>query len=299
MKQVRLSYNLDFYSESEWLTVTALPAVRSSFAYVQELGDFHCGDKYYTKREYLPSYLIKLTQSGQGTLEYNHSVYQLRPGSLFWIDCRKLQHYYTAEESGRWHMLWVHFYGPTTRAYYESFLEQNANSPVISTGHDNQFIDILEKLIRLYSNKGTALQDDITASGLLTQLMVSCINAADKKRKITGQRSADYVGEIRNFIDNNYQDNISLDHLAQAFSINKYYLQKLFKKRSGLSPNEYLTRVRLEKAKNLLRTTDSTIIQIAQEVGYTASYFDNVFKKFEGVTPQTYRQRWYDSDTDL
>ena len=196
-------------------------------------------------------------------------------------------------------MLWVHFYGPTTRAYYESFLEQNANSPVISMGHDNQFIDILEKLIRLYSNKGTALQDDITASGLLTQLMVSCINAADKKRKITGQRSADYVGEIRNFIDNNYQDNISLDHLAQAFSINKFYLQKLFKKRSGLSPNEYLTRVRLEKAKNLLRTTDSTIIQIAQEVGYTASYFDNVFKKFEGITPQTYRQRWYDSDTDL
>ena len=59
------------------------------------------------------------------------------------------------------------------------------------------------------------------------------------------------------------------------------------------------TRVRLEKAKNLLRTTDSTIIQIAQEVGYTASYFDNVFKKFEGITPQTYRQRWYDSDTDL
>ena len=120
-----------------------------------------------------------------------------------------------------------------------------------------------------------------------------------KKQKITGQRSADYVGEIRNFIDNNYQDNISLDHLAQAFSINKFYLQKLFKKRSGLSPNEYLTRVRLEKAKNLLRTTDSTIIQIAQEVGYTASYFDNVFKKFEGITPQTYRQRWYDSDTDL
>ena len=178
-------------------------------------------------------------------------------------------------------------------------MEQNANSPVISTGHDNQFIDILEKLIRLYSNKGTALQDDITASGLLTQLMVSCINAADKKRKITGQRSADYVGEIQNFIDNNYQDNISLDHLAQAFSINKFYLQKLFKKRSGLSPNEYLTRVRLEKAKNLLRTADSTIIQIAQEVGYTASYFDNVFKKFEGITPQTYRQRWYDSDTDL
>ena len=298
MEQVRLSYDLDFYSESTWLTVTSPPAVRSSFAYVQELGDFRCGGKYYTKREHLPSYLIKLTLSGQGTLEYNNAVYQLEPGSLFWIDCRKLQHYYTSKETGRWHILWVHFYGPTAKAYYEAFLEQNANSPVINPGYDGQFADILEKLIRLYGHKGSALQDDIFASGLLTQLMVNCISAADSHPKDTGQKSTDYVSAIQSFIDKNYQENISLDHLAQSFSINKFYLQKLFKKRSGLSPNEYLTRVRLEKAKNLLRTTDSTIIQIAQDVGYTASYFDNVFKKYESVTPQTYRQRWYDSEKE-
>ena len=46
----------------------------------------------------------------------------------------------------------------------------------------------------------------------------------------------------------------------------------------------------------LLRTTNDSMIRIAEEVGYTASYFDNVFKKYEGVTPRAYRQSWYDSE---
>lgn len=298
MKQVKLSYNLDFYSESTWLTVTVLPAVRSSFAYVQELGDFRCGEGYYTKREFLPSYLIKLTRSGQGTLEYNNSIYQVKAGSLFWIDCNNQQYYYTAKSTGRWHTLWVHFYGPTTKAYYEAFMEQNAGSPVINPDFDGQFADIFDKLIKLYGKKGNTMQNDIFASSLLTQLMVNCIDVADTHHKDFSLNSTNYIGTIQKYIEKNYQENISLDQLAQSFSINKFYLQKTFKKRIGLSPNEYLTRIRLENAKNLLRTTNGTIIQIAQEVGYTASYFDNVFKKFEGVTPQTYRQRWYDSDTD-
>ena len=103
MNPIKLSYNLDISEKSSWLTVTAAPSVRGSFAFVQELGDFYCGPDYFTIRENLPSYLINLTLSGGGILEYENASYQIKPGRLFWVDCRKHQHYFTAPGEAHWH----------------------------------------------------------------------------------------------------------------------------------------------------------------------------------------------------
>lgn len=297
MDQSNLIYNLDITAKSVWLTVTAAPSIRNSFVYVQELGDFYCRKGYFTKRKNLPSFLIKLTVSGQGTLEYNNSTYQITPGSLFWIDCNNPQYYYTSRDADHWHVLWVHFYGPTALSYYETFMDQNAGSPLILSDSPTKMADIFEKLMRIYGTHSNSLQDDIYASSLLTQLMVNCIRTTLGRNVFSRQRE-DYFVSIQNYLDSNYHENLNLDSLAQQFSINKYYLQKQFKKKMGLSPNEYLTRIRLERAKYLLRTTNETMTHIAQEVGYTASYFDNVFKKYESVTPHVYRQRWYDSEEE-
>lgn len=121
MPQVKLSFNLDISRDSTWLTVTAAQAARNSIAFVQELGDFHCGSLYYTNRENLSSYLIKLCISGEGLLDYDDKTYSIRPGQLFWIDCRKLQHYRTSPKKGDWRVLWVHFSGVSCEAYYNLF----------------------------------------------------------------------------------------------------------------------------------------------------------------------------------
>jgi len=294
MSPIKLNYNLDISDKSSWLTVTASPAVRGSFAYVQELGDFHCGSHYFTVRENLPSYLIKLTVSGEGRLEYDNAAYELKPGRLFWLDCRRYQRYYTAPGVSSWRTLWVHLYGPTALAYYEAFLEQNNGSAVVSTDHPATFLDIFSQLFDLFRGRSNTMQDDIQASCLLPQLMTGCIQLAGQKG--SARQKPEYVSAIQEYIDVHYQEDITLDALSQRFSVNKYHLQKLFKQHIGLSPNEYLTRSRLAAAKQLLRTTGDPMIRIAEEVGYTASYFDNVFKKYEGVTPRAYRQSWYDSE---
>lgn len=294
MDPIKLSYNLDISDKSSWLTVTTAPSVRTSFAYVQELGDFYCGPSYFTTRENLPSYLIKLTLSGEGTLEYDNATYQVSPGKLFWVDCRKPQHYFASSNASKWHTLWVHLYGPTTQSYYEAFLDQNAGSAIISSDLDSAYLDIFKRLLGIYKSESASMVDDIQASGLLTQLMVNCITTSGQKKSV--RQTPDYVASIQAYIDTNYQEDITLDRLAQSFSINKFYLQKLFKRHIGLSPNEYLARTRLAKAKQLLRTTNDSMIRIAEEVGYTATYFDSIFKKYEGVTPRGYRQRWYDPD---
>ena len=293
MDQTKLVYNLDISQKSTWLTVTAPPIVKSSFAFVQELGDFHCGPDYFTSRENLASYLILLCLGGEGILEYDNDSYPIKPGNIFWIDCRKHQRYYTSREKSSWHSMWVHLYGPTALSYHNIFVEQNRGSVVV--GHDphSPLIDIYNTLLSTYINGSGSMQSDIQASSLLTQLMACCIQTANDLP--FRDKKPDFVASVQSYINDNYQQEITLDDLSRYFSINKYHLQKYFKRYTGLSPNDYLTRIRLDRAKRLLRTTSDPIIEIAHEVGYTVTYFDNIFKKYEGITPRVYRQNWYDS----
>lgn len=104
-----LHYNLDMTPESEWKIVSAGAFARDKLLYLQEAGHFISGANYYTVRKELDSYLVKLTLSGAGILEYGGETYRLPAGSFFWIDCRAPQHYYTAPDTGQWDVLWFHF----------------------------------------------------------------------------------------------------------------------------------------------------------------------------------------------
>ena len=107
------------------------------------------------------------------------------------------------------------------------------------------------------------------------------------------------VIDARSYINSHYAERITLDDLSRSISINKFYLQKLFKRCIGLSPNEYLIHTRLTRAKQLLRNSSHPISQIAMDVGISnIGHFISLFKRYEGITPSAYRQRWYNSDGD-
>lgn len=98
-------------------------------------------------------------------------------------------------------------------------------------------------------------------------------------------------GQIKQYIDSNYADNISLDSLASMTHMNKYYLAHAFTRYTGLSPINYLNDKRLTAGKELLESTDYSIAQIAASVGFSSqSYFSQAFKKKTGVTPNSYRK---------
>lgn len=295
MPQVKLNFNLDLAPESTWLTVTAAQAARASIAYVQELGDFLCGPDYYTQRENLPSYLIKLCISGEALLDYGDQHYILHPGQIFWIDCKNPQYYRTAPAHGNCRLLWVHFNGAPCDAYYKLFLAQNEGRCVVQPASDMAIRSVLDTLLKLYQEGGNTLQDDVQASAMLTQLMSHCIHAAGAGAD--ANRLPSYVIDARSYINTHYAERITLDDLSHVISINKFYLQKLFKRCIGLSPNEYLIHTRLTRAKQLLRTTANPISQIAMDVGINnIGHFISLFKRYEGITPSAYRQRWYNPE---
>lgn len=95
---------------------------------------------------------------------------------------------------------------------------------------------------------------------------------------------------ILEYFDNNYMKNISLDDMSRNMYISSVYISKVFKEKTGESPINYLINLRLEKAKDLLISTESPVKAIAQSVGYSdAYYFSKLFKKYYGNSPCKFR----------
>lgn len=286
-----LQYQLDVESRSTWKIVTVHPAAKSELIYVQEVGDFYSGRNYYTVREGLDSFLIKLTLSGGGILEYEGKTYPLSAGQFFWIDCQNPQRYYTDPAHGRWHMLWIHFRGANARSYYDLFRTISDGDPVgLMSAHCNGE-ELLRELITCYAERNSSLDNDILASSKLTQLLTFCIQAVSAQKEAPA--FPNIVEKVRKFLLEHYGESIRLDTLSQKFSVSKYHLQRIFKKHVGQSPLEFLSGIRLTHAKELLRTTDLPISEIAFRVGMVnSSYFISKFRSEEDITPYQYRKHW-------
>jgi YesN/AraC family two-component response regulator len=84
---------------------------------------------------------------------------------------------------------------------------------------------------------------------------------------------------------------ISLEECAETFQTTPFTLSKAFKQINGMNFIDYLTLLRIEKAKELLSNTDMKVNEIAEHIGYQPSYFIRLFRKFEDMTPGQYRDR--------
>lgn len=97
--------------------------------------------------------------------------------------------------------------------------------------------------------------------------------------------------KVKRYIETNYHDKITLDSLASNCNLTKYYLSHKFTEFYRKSPIAYLTEVRITAAKDLLKTTNLSIEEIASGTGFSSSsYFSQTFQKFCHMSPQQYRK---------
>lgn len=103
----------------------------------------------------------------------------------------------------------------------------------------------------------------------------------------------DYLKQIMKEIDIHFAESHSLDQLAGKYGVNKFHLSKEFKRYVGTTLNEYIIRTRLSHAKELLKYSELSVSQIAEQCGIpNTSHFINLFKNREDSTPHQYRLEW-------
>lgn len=131
--------------------------------------------------------------------------------------------------------------------------------------------------------------DSLTALQLYIQSMVDKISGYFFIRH--NQQDSDVIDEITTLINRDFAEDISISSIADQVYLTPNYISMIFKKAKGYTIVDYITRLRIEKAKHLLSTTNLKIQEIAEQVGYSNPYyFSSVFKKKTGLQPKNYRE---------
>ncbi|HUX22380.1 MAG TPA: helix-turn-helix domain-containing protein, partial [Spirochaetia bacterium] len=141
------------------------------------------------------------------------------------------------------------------------------------------------------------VEDSGTVEELADSVDATCreLRAAIEKTKL--RHISPVVARVKAYVEDQFRIPIRLDALAATFGINPSYLSHIFREQIGSSPMDYLSKIRIEHAKELLRRSSQTVYQIASEVGFDdAGYFGKVFKKYTGMRPSAYRDIYYQSN---
>lgn len=133
-----------------------------------------------------------------------------------------------------------------------------------------------------------AVKKAIDSLGVMRQLE----GLRDKSVMETGEKGSQIVRKVMTWLEQNYTNMyVSLDSVAEMLSINPAYLSSTFKKYSGINFSDYLSQIRINAAKNLLKDPLRSMGEIARMTGYeNGSYFCRTFKKKTGMTPSEYRK---------
>ena len=120
----------------------------------------------------------------------------------------------------------------------------------------------------------------------VSKMTEACRNINDVKE----QKETTIIGKAQQYIIQNFSKELSLEEVSKYVDISPYYFSKLFKEETDQTFVEYLTGLRVEKAKEMLASPSSSIKEVCMAVGYSdPNYFSRIFKKVTGRTPTEYR----------
>ncbi|WP_281883715.1 AraC family transcriptional regulator [Paenibacillus sp. YYML68] len=235
-------------------------------------------------------YLLHHVLSGLGTYTCAGRTYELRAGDTFLIEPGTLINY-MADLHRPWHYRWIAFQGEAAaRALRDIGL--HSEQPIVRSGRTR-------RLPMLFQDVQQAFQDRSAGAGLKAQGCLQLILAefadtlkpektSDPKATAGSDRT---VQQALHYLTAQYAEPITIELMADTLGYNRAYLSALFKAHTGVSPVTFLLRLRLDKARRLLRERpELTVEQIASSVGFQDPlHFSKQFKRHYQASPTDYR----------
>lgn len=243
----------------------------------------------YVRNHYLFHYVI----SGQGRLDATDASgvrrdYRLGPDQGFLI-CPGQISTYVADKDQPWKYVWLEFDGLRVPEYMESagLDSSQAIYRPQSAAEGQKMRDIM-----LYMADHSDASP-LHLTGLLFLFVDLLIRSSSTRRALRGVQLKDfYIQEAINYMEHNYQRELSVEELADVCKLNRSYFSKLFRDSMGCPPQEFLIRLRLSKAAERLKGTRASIGDISAACGYPNQlHFSRAFKKRYGVSPREWRMQ--------
>jgi AraC-like DNA-binding protein len=233
------------------------------------------------------NYIIHYVRSGQGIFRSCGKEYALRQGDGFLVAPGVIT-YYEADYNDPWRYSWVGFNGLKA----QSLLQQanlSAESPIFSISNHEAMVrcfDMLEQAQTLTHGRETLLVGGVY--GFLATIMEY---AEGERAETDGNQKEVYVKSSIEYIEKNFSRKMTIRELADYIGLNRSYLYAIFKEAVHISPQQYLVRVRMEQACELLENRMLSVGDVSRSVGYDDPFvFSKMFAKVKGAAPSEYRK---------
>ncbi|NIK76143.1 AraC-like DNA-binding protein [Paenibacillus castaneae] len=232
-----------------------------------------------------PLYLIQYTVSGCGQFRLGDVTHTIRENMAFLAEIPGDHHYCLPQSSDHWE-----FYFVLIRQQHLHKLWGELLQTIGATPSFEQSSAVARSLRNLYAEAcGNRIGNSYQASILIYRFMMELLQSNMTQQ----QEKAAWPAQVQQavaYIEAEFHTLQSLDDVADAASLSKYYFTRVFTQSTGMTPMDYVTKLRIEKAVQLLRQTELTVEDIAHSVGYSSSsYFSKVFRSKVGFPPRDFR----------
>lgn len=201
------------------------------------------------------------------------------------VDIPSNHKYYLPENSSSWEFYYILIRPTSILEHWNKLVEQLG--PVLNIPLDNLAIIYLKNIF-LDAGKNR-ISDGFLASTIVYQFIMELYRFSNVHKR-EKQNWPPKIQTAVGYLQRNYANLQSLEDIASSVGLSKYHFTRIFKKTTGYTPIEYLTKIRIERAVYLLRQTDLTIEDIAKAIGYSnGSYFIKVFRQWLGFSPGEFR----------
>ena len=236
-------------------------------------------------------YLFHLCLSGTGTLFANNTkgeliTYQVKSGQGFMLFPHQICTY-IADHEIPWEYVWVEFDGLRVKESIDS-AGLTQNNPIYRSRHKNIAETMKSELLYLVNHKD---ESPFHLIGHLYLFIDSLIRSSSSTQIGSGNSLRDfYIKEAFSFIEQNFQNDISIEDIAACCGLNRSYFGKIFHQNMGKTPQEFLMSYRMTKATELLKLTELSIADVGNAVGYPNQlHFSRAFKNIYGLSPRQVR----------
>ncbi|WP_052409975.1 AraC family transcriptional regulator [Paenibacillus durus] len=259
--------------------------------YFFNVGHEICAPLHYgpTMRE---NYVVHYIVSGEGIFERNGGKKHLKKGDFFVIRPNEVN-FYQADETNPWEYYWLGFNGSRVP---ELLLCNGINDhdSVGTVSPDNELQKLFERMMKMDLFD---IKEKMSVQALFYTIFAHfkieknyyLLNPTNIKQK-------KYSELFFLFVHNNYSClDLSIQKIAESINLTPAYLSQVIKEEIGVSPVQYLKTHRLQQASILLKTSEKTVYEIAEEVGYSnVDSFSRAFKNAFGVSPTNFQKNKQD-----
>jgi AraC-like DNA-binding protein len=241
----------------------------------------------FIRNHYLFHYVISGRGSLDSTAEDGTTVHHNLKANHGFMICPGQVTTYCADKQDPWKYVWLEFDGLRVSEFLSS-AGLSAAQPVFTPLTTEQGEMVRDEMLYITNHPKAST---IHLIGHLFLFMDQLVQSSATRREASGAQLRDfYIQEAVTYMEKNYQRDVTVEEIADVCKLNRSYFSKLFKESVGCPPQEFLIRMRLTKATELMKTSPASIGDISSVCGYPNQlHFSRAFKKRYGVSPREWR----------